>query len=305
MGVVSLNSPWIYARVWNTKDLTTKEMNKELHKQFVELGRERNKLTYTLLSLLPDIYNNGIYKKYCATIVEYAGKYGGLSKGVVKKTLRLEKHLDGKKLLKAAIAELGIHKINLVARVATKETEAVWLEKARSLSKSALEAAVREVRSGKVASTIRVKLSVKATTCFRSLKSKLEKGLTDEQALEQLLLELQEQKAEKKDKKLSVQKVILGSQIRTRYIPAAIKKAMPKLCVYKKCNREVEVLHHRERYAEGGSHESVVPLCDIHHQYAHNGMIKNEQKDPAEWKLQLSGNLTKADNLYNEYHMRR
>ena len=65
-----------------------------LHQQFVKLGRERNKLTYQLLALLPEIFEQRIFRQYgCTTIEEYAGKYAGLSKSVVQKRLRIEKDL--------------------------------------------------------------------------------------------------------------------------------------------------------------------------------------------------------------------
>ncbi len=69
---------------------------KDLHRKFRKLGMERRRLTNQLVALLPEIYERGIYKKYAATIVEYAGKFAGLSKSVVMKRLRIEKFLGGK-----------------------------------------------------------------------------------------------------------------------------------------------------------------------------------------------------------------
>ncbi|MBI4234713.1 hypothetical protein HY604_00235, partial [Candidatus Peregrinibacteria bacterium] len=54
-------------------------IKKDLHAQFVKLGISRNRLTRELLMLLPEIFKSGIYREYSATIVEYAGRFGGLS----------------------------------------------------------------------------------------------------------------------------------------------------------------------------------------------------------------------------------
>ena len=41
-----------------------------------------------------------IYKKYAGGILEYAAKFGGLTEGVVRKRLRLEKYVCDKPMLK-------------------------------------------------------------------------------------------------------------------------------------------------------------------------------------------------------------
>lgn len=120
--------------------------NKELHQTFVNLGHDRRKLTNQLLTLLPAIYECEIYKKYAATIVEYAGKFGGLSKGVVLKRLRLQKYLKDKPNLTAAIASEGVHKVALVASLATVEDEAAWADKLKHMSKPAVQELSKEVR---------------------------------------------------------------------------------------------------------------------------------------------------------------
>lgn len=118
-----------------------------LHLKFVKLGSDRRKLTNELLALLPEIYEKKIYRKYAATIVEYAGKFGGLSKGVVLKRLRLEKYLEEKPLLKEAIKTEGVHKVALVANLATAETEAIWVDKLKNMSKAAVQELSKERRN--------------------------------------------------------------------------------------------------------------------------------------------------------------
>lgn len=119
---------------------------KELHKKFTKLGADRRRLTNQLVAMLPEIYERGIYKKYAATIVEYAGKFGGLSKSVVMKRLRIEKYLEGKPKLKNLIVSEGVHKVALVASLATSADEAVWADKVENMSKEALFELAKEVR---------------------------------------------------------------------------------------------------------------------------------------------------------------
>ena len=283
-------------------------MNKELHKQFVKLGLERNKLTYSLLSLLPRIYEEKVYRSFCKTIEEYAGKYGGLSKRVVKKTLNLEVHLKDKPLLKEAIKEFGVHKVNIVARVATKETEKYWLEKVKTMSKDSLEGFVREYRTGKVGQSIRIRLSVKVAKKFLNLRSELDKNLSNEEALEKLLTELEEfrkGKSVSKPRGKRERKRTLEGKVISRNIPKIVKLNLSKICVYPECNELAEVYHHRIRFSEQKNHKSVVPLCKRHHEFAHNGLIKNELGAPSSWKLQMNGQLSHADELYHKYHMLR
>ena len=94
----------------------------DLHKEFVKLGRERNKITYKLLSLLREIDELKIYeKKGYANIYEYAARIAGLSPGVVTKTLKVEEKVKDLPYLKEKIKTCGINKVGIVAGLATKE----------------------------------------------------------------------------------------------------------------------------------------------------------------------------------------
>ena len=128
--------------------------HKTIHEKFVQLGNKRRKITYELLALLPEIYGKQIYREFgCATICEYAGKFAGLSKSVVQKVLRTDKHLEGKPHLKEAVKSQGIHKVALVARHATNETDAVFADKVENMSKSALQEMSKEIAAKKEAET--------------------------------------------------------------------------------------------------------------------------------------------------------
>lgn len=117
-----------------------------IHRQFVQLGRQKNKIQYQLLHLLPMIYKQEIYKKYCRTIEGYAWRFAQIPRSVVEKTLKLEKHLANKPFLKAAVAEVGIHKVALVANLATPETDTVFADKVRNMSKDAVQELSKELR---------------------------------------------------------------------------------------------------------------------------------------------------------------
>ena len=138
---------------WNEKSVTQRNMKNTnnnqqiLHQKFKQLGKSRHKITYKLLALIPEIYEKKIFCKHkCATIYEYAGKYAGLPKSVVKKTLELEKYLEEKPMLKKTIAEVGVHKISIVASLATPETDAIWAKRVRIMSKDALQMLCKELR---------------------------------------------------------------------------------------------------------------------------------------------------------------
>jgi hypothetical protein len=105
-----------------------------IHKQFLILGRERHKITYKLLALLPQIYKEKVYEKHgFATIYEYAGKLAGLSHSTVEKALKLEEKLKDKPLLQKAIETQGVHKVAIIANLATSENEKMFVDKVENI----------------------------------------------------------------------------------------------------------------------------------------------------------------------------
>ncbi len=117
-----------------------------LHLEFVRLGREKYRLANRLLFILPDIYESGIYKKYASDIYKYAGRFGGISKSAVDKRLRLEKHLENKPCLRAAIEKVGVNKVALMATLATPQADAMVADKVLNMNKSALQTLSKELR---------------------------------------------------------------------------------------------------------------------------------------------------------------
>lgn len=303
-----------------------------IHQEFVKLGSDRRKLTNELLALLPEIYSSKIYKKYATTIVEYTGKFGGLSKGVVLKRLRLEKYLKDKPSLREAIKTEGVHKIDLVAKLATSETENLWLDKVRNMSKTALQELSKEVRVNNMQSlfgesenfckAIPVKISLELdeemSGQFLKLKKKFGGNLSNKEVMKKIFEIVESTNGQVPKQKDVVKKSIPGdtfegekseiSRVSTRYIPAKIKQKIIAsshgFCTYPSCNRPAEIFHHKDRFANSQSHESLTPVCKIHHEFMHNGLVKNEQFESKNWNLQLGRvELQQIDQLYRKYRL--
>jgi len=85
----------------------------------------------------------------------------------------------------------------------------------------------------------------------------------------------------------------------SRYIPAKIRQnAIAKTngkCAYPSCTKTFENLHHKDYFARTKSHQNIIPLCKIHHEYAHNGLIQG--KNP---QLTLSNETNYYDELYRK-----
>jgi len=332
-----------------------------LHKQFVKLGRQRNQLTYQLLALLPEINNKKIYLKHgCNSIVEYAGKFGGLSREVVKKALKVHKDVEDKPHLKAAIEKVGIHKVGIISGAATKENEKVLAETIQNAPTKTVQMLSKEIRNSgckqadygelipcQAAPTkMSIDLDEEMQFRFLKLKKKFGEDLSNREALRKMLNELVEYKqggeiqksgshknrheqklattnrntkqqnskivqnfcveirdknietlqSDNSPKKLITKSIEKNSKNRnqktvSRYIPVNIrKKALAETngkCSYPGCNKPAELFHHRGRFAETKNHSSVIPLCKCHHDYAHNGLIINEQKDTKYWHLAI------------------
>ncbi len=289
---------------------------RELHGKFIKLGMDRRRLTNQLVALLPEIYERGIYKKYAATIVEYAGKFAGLSKSVVMKRLRIEKFLEGKPKLKELIASEGVHKVALVASLATSENDEVWADKVENMSKEALFELAKEVRhKGEMSvenaitkcqaapQSLKITLEGELFFLFHKLKKQFGKHLSTTELLHLIFMESLEAKPEKALKEpLVKRKDVPGNTFSkkiTRHNPVAIVRE--KLtetkgrCAYPGCDRPHDVNHHAQRYAEmvrlGLSSEelrkSLRPMCKLHHEFAHNGLIQDELEEAENWVFEM------------------
>lgn len=309
------------------KNLTKNgDRGQQLHYEFIKLGSVRFKLKNKMLLILPEIYTSGIWKKYAGSIVEYAGKYGDIAKTTVIKRLRLEENLIDKPYLKAAIATAGVHKVALVAKIATPETDQSYAERINDMSKQATQALSKEVRAQqedaqqnvagdvllepqrpcKAVPTIKkLELDEEATFLFMKLKAKLGKHMSDKDFMKMLL---QEKVKEEFPEKTAAESVT-GDTFQkpaTRYIAAAKKRKTVSQtqgkCGYPNCNNPYQVIHHPERFSQCKNHDLLVPLCKIHHEFAHNNLIQNETETTKNWKMTLITKRTSlADVLYRKY----
>ena len=69
-------------------------------------------------------------------------------------------------------------------------------------------------------------------------------------------------------------------------------------CAYPGCQRKAKERHHIDRFKLEPSHapDRIVPFCELHHQLAHYGLIKNEQTgDPARFRMGLAPQPTNKE----------
>ncbi|MFH1533372.1 MAG: HNH endonuclease signature motif containing protein [Nitrospirota bacterium] len=266
-----------------------------LHKEFVRLGRERNRITYKLLALLPKINEQKIYEKEgYANIYDYATKIAGLGPEVVKKTLKFTEKLQDMPHLQKAIETQGIHKVAIVTGLATKENEKELAEKVENMSKPALQEYSKEAR-GKVTISWQVELDEEMMFMFLKLKKKLGKNLSNKECLRKILEEMQEksepqvqpQRQARKQAKIPGEKLEAPGQLQkvTRYISVHRKRELSERCSHPGCHRPAEIIHHPDRFSQNRSHENLQPLCKQHHEFAHNGIF--EPMRSADYKYRI------------------
>lgn len=331
-----------------------------LHREFVKLSFDIIRMKNKLISLLLEIYEKEIYRKHgCRTIKEYGFKYAKLSGDVVDKALRTLKHVEDKPFLKKMIETQGIHKVAMVATIATAETDKIFAEHVENMSKPALFEFVKEIRHSEiqnlfgeqdhadepevknqlmvkkcqaVVGRITIDLDEESQILFFRLKNKYAKDFSNKEALKVLLKKFEEkdvpgnvkqkrsksietsQKIDQKEfthrsEPQNISQIIQSSEeptFPTRHIPAKQKRAILEKyhhkCAYPGCVNPAQQLHHRTAFGFEQRHESIIPLCKIHHQFVHNGIIKHELKEPEKWQLNIAGTKTVYDQLYLKFH---
>ena len=145
-----------------------------------------------------------------------------------------------------------------------------------------------------------ITLTGNALFLFKKLKTKY--GLDDEALMEKLLTDadIAEKGGGEKVSPGTKMKVAAKMARISRYIPAARKREILSTtngrCAYPNCTEPKQILHHVDRYSASHSHDSVVPLCKEHHEFAHNGLI-----DEHNWRFKMSKPTNRADLLYREY----
>ncbi|MDP4007968.1 MAG: hypothetical protein Q8P68_02135, partial [Candidatus Peregrinibacteria bacterium] len=150
---------------------------KNLHKKFISLGNQRNKITHELILLIPEIYKKEIYKSYgCANIYEYAARFGGgISAGVVDKVIKVEKKLSEFRCqnLFETEREKVVHKIAIVACFATKENEKELIKVVENLPKAAGMEYSREMRGKISRAPMKIELDAVMRNQLEKMKQKM------------------------------------------------------------------------------------------------------------------------------------
>jgi len=282
-----------------------KNSAKTLHREFVQLGRERNKITYKLLAMLPEICAEKVYEKEgYSNIYDYAARVAGLSSGVVLKALKLEKKLQNMPHLRKAIETQGVNKVGIVVGLATEENEKELAGKVKNMSKPALQEYSKELR-GKFSVSWQVELDEEMMFMLLKLKKKYGKNLSNKECLRKLLEDVDEgseQENMTKNRKGDLEKIhnfqpanpkipggfsqekaeqnLQPKKTETRYVPVRKKRNLGQKCNHPGCYRPAEIIHHTDRFSETHNHEKLKPLCKQHHEFAHNGI--SEQMQPAD-----------------------
>lgn len=267
---------------------------KEIHFQFVEYGKNAKEWLRNCAFLLPEIYRQKIWRDEGFTsIYHYAAELANMSRYQVELalwTLDKIKHMPA--LLKVA-KEKGIHVVRILANVATPATAEFWAEKARIMSKHALEAYVQEFRwNGQSEScpgtrrraTVAMELESEVVEKLKAIK-----GDKDWNSLMKELLELAHKNAVANPKPLKPKPAPVHTD--SRHIPnpmqSYVRERTGMLCAYPGCTKPPFQLHHTQRWMLDKTHDPdlIQSLCKTHNELAHLGLIYNEEGSPKTWRL--------------------
>jgi hypothetical protein len=272
------------------------ELNdRQLHKKFLKLGLKRNALTRKLYIMIPEIERRKIFiKKGCKDIQEYALKYAGLSYSAVRNCITVLNKAKNFPLIASEIEQVGIYKADLALKIATKENEAIVVDKMKNMSRSAFKLLIKEAKTHGFSERKCKAAPMKKAIClkdeslkiFNRLKFKLKK-LNEEELILKILkiAESQIQNETEKAVKMKTKMSNISSKNAekflpagiSRYIPASIKKKVIEksdgLCQYPNCSSHIDNFHHIDRFGEVKSHNNIIGLCKEHHEFAHNNLM--------------------------------
>lgn len=261
-------------------------------------GENSRKWLRKFALLLPEVERRHLYvRRGFSSIYEFAAKLAGMSASGVDTALRVLDRIKDKPALRAVAEELGIQRVKPVMYVSTRENEAFWAEKARKMSKHALEIYVKNFRlengpgtkSQPEKSTITLTLELSSETAAELQKLK---GIGDWETLIKELLEARRAtlEAEKPE----------AVRTESRHIPAAIERwSLAKTrgqCAFPGCKKPHYQLHHTQRWALDRVHDPnrLTPLCKAHNEIAHQTLIENEEGPPSDWRIAKEPCVTSA-----------
>ncbi len=262
---------------------------KNIHRKFVFYGAQAFHWRRKCELLLPEIVKRKIWaQEGYKSVYEYAAKLAGMSSSVVDSALWVMGKIENKPELLKVAEKKGLNSIKPIANLVTEKTAGFWAEKAESMSKNALEAYAKEYRNrdgfvpGKPVS-ITMELPSELVDRLKKMKGDLGWAEFLERLVEQ-----------KKPEPVETE---------SRHIPVAIRRyVLAKTggkCAH--CNRKADFFHHIDRFAEHNTHdpESIIPLCDGHHQLAHLGYILDERA--SSWRVRAEARPSEVDRLWRKY----
>ena len=245
-----------------------------------------------------------------------------MSKERVQKALRTLKNTENTPMVRAKIKTCGLDKVapHCGAKLATPENQHIYAEHVENMSTSALQAFTKEIRHGKPeASKMTIELDEEMQILFNQLKKIYAKNFSNQEALKIILKNVFEDVSEDAFKNVAESAFSETSQANltkksdTPSLPSRTTSARKRRevtaktngkCAYPHCTKIIENFHHTVPFAFNRSHEKVIGLCKVHHELCHNGVVKNELKDPENWKLDLEPHKSIYDDLYLKYKMK-
>ncbi|MBU0981273.1 hypothetical protein KKC94_01125 [Patescibacteria group bacterium] len=275
--------------------MNKKERNK-LHKEFLIAAKNAKRWIHTCKLKLPLLEKYKVWRDFGFTsIYDYAFKLAGLNEWQVRDALRLLKKIEDKPALKQVVEEKGLGAVRPIITIATVEDQEFWAEKAKNLSRRALEAYTQEFR--KKTSTHQGKIghvtnsppeeSVNFSPPIANKIKQFLKRKNAEELLENFLDSFEEDKPE----------VTQTSKIPAKTQRFIIQRTDGK-CAFPTCNKPYSNLHHTRRHSIENVHDPtyIHALCKAHHELAHHGLIGNEEGPPHTWYV-----LDRPDTASHKY----
>ncbi len=261
--------------------------DKELWKLGLTYGGNARNWKKKFVALLPEIARRGLYKAHgFASVFEYAAKVGGVGKRTVEYIFQVQKHIEDKPALKEILPKVGVHKMRVVATMATQENQGELAKKVQTMSKPALELYAREQKAPKLEippggdfTLLSFHVEPEVELKLRKLK---EKGETFNDVMKKLLALVPKQK-EVRSRKVKESKSRAAPAQKRR---EALNETNGKCCIAG-CNRPATEIHHEKPWAIFKSHKKLKPLCKPHHELEHQTESVVDQKF-RKYKMQVA-----------------
>lgn len=96
-----------------------------------------------------------------------------------------------------------------------------------------------------------------------------------------------------------------------RHIPLDVQRIIfakyGMQCVFPKCLRPYDHLHHIKRFSLVRNHDPnfIVPLCRKHHVFVHTGLLENEEAEPHLWKIRFRPDYSSPKYFIDRKFMQR